>query len=115
MRVCRAGHGRFCKTLLHCGTHPASSHRGLRWVGQGGFGRQTRQAGEGRKAFFFEKKNQKTSTSLGSPYPERLSPGFKSFLLLFFKKEVLSFPAFPPADRPGSSEWARDWDSPRRL
>jgi hypothetical protein len=43
--------------------------------------------------FFFEKKKQKTFTSLGSLYPERLGPGFKSFLLLFFKKEVLFCPA----------------------
>jgi len=42
------------------------------------------------KQFFFEKKNQKTFARLASAYPERLGPGFKSFLLLFFKKEVLS-------------------------
>jgi hypothetical protein len=39
--------------------------------------------------FFFEKKNQKTFTHLAAAFPDRLSPGFKSFLLLFFKKEVL--------------------------
>jgi len=42
------------------------------------------------KKFFFEKKNQKTFANLASASPERLGPGFKSFLLLFFKKEVLS-------------------------
>jgi hypothetical protein len=42
---------------------------------------------EGRM-FFFEKKNQKTFGLWRTP-PERLSPIIKSFLLLFFKKEVL--------------------------
>jgi hypothetical protein len=42
------------------------------------------------KKFFFEKKNQKTFGHLASAYPERLGPGGKSFLLLFFKKEVLA-------------------------
>jgi len=42
------------------------------------------------KTFFFEKKNQKTFTNLASNSPDRHSPGFKSFLLLFFKKEVLA-------------------------
>jgi hypothetical protein len=39
--------------------------------------------------FFFEKKNQKTFTCLAAAFPERLGLGFESFLLLFFKKEVL--------------------------
>jgi hypothetical protein len=44
------------------------------------------------KVFFFEKKKQKTFTRLAMAFPERLGPGFKSFLVLFFKKELLSFP-----------------------
>jgi len=44
------------------------------------------------KMFFFEKKNQKTFELRRTP-PDRLSPILKSFLLLFFKKEVL--PSFP--------------------
>jgi hypothetical protein len=40
---------------------------------------------EGRKVFFFEKKKQKTFDYLAPSSTE------KSFLLLFFKKEVLSF------------------------
>jgi hypothetical protein len=43
-----------------------------------------------RKNFFFEKKKQKTFIRLASAFPERLGPGFKSFLVLFFKKELLS-------------------------
>jgi len=35
--------------------------------------------------FFFEKKNQKTFGHLAAAFPERL----KSFLFLFFKKEML--------------------------
>jgi hypothetical protein len=46
---------------------------------------------EERKDFFFEKKKQKTFGHLASALPERLGPGFKSFLVLFFKKELLSF------------------------
>jgi hypothetical protein len=42
---------------------------------------------EERKKFFFEKKNQKT---FGYLDPCRLQIGSKSFLLLFFKKEVLA-------------------------
>jgi hypothetical protein len=45
--------------------------------------------GKLRKAFFFEKKNQKTFASLRA-LPTRLAPNVKSFLLLFFKKEDLS-------------------------
>jgi peptidoglycan/xylan/chitin deacetylase (PgdA/CDA1 family) len=41
-----------------------------------------------RKAFFFEKKNQKTFTHWRT-LPERRAPRVKSFLLLFFKKEDL--------------------------
>jgi hypothetical protein len=41
-----------------------------------------------RKKFFFENKNQKTFDSFG-PYCGKDAPGSKSFLLLFFKKEVL--------------------------
>jgi hypothetical protein len=48
----------------------------------------------GRKRFFFEKKNQKTFANLVSAFPERLARICKSFLLLFFKKEVLPF--LPP-------------------
>jgi len=40
--------------------------------------------------FFFEKKEPKNFCTLASASPERLGPGFKSFLLLFFKKEDLS-------------------------
>jgi hypothetical protein len=46
----------------------------------------------GRKHFFFEKKKQKTFD-----YIEHLI--FKSFLLLFFKKEVLSLFAAAPNDQ----------------
>jgi len=44
----------------------------------------------GRKFFFFEKKKQKTFT-LGDAYRSRLprQPTDKSFLFLFFKKEIL--------------------------
>jgi len=49
------------------------------------------------EVFFFEKKNQKTFICLGLPYaghvrrrPEAKS---KSFLFLFFKKEILPFSA----------------------
>jgi hypothetical protein len=41
------------------------------------------------KDFFFEKKKQKTFAHLASAFPGRLGPGFKSFLVLFFKKEPL--------------------------
>jgi hypothetical protein len=44
-----------------------------------------------REVFFFEKKKQKTFAHLASASPYRLGPGFKSFLVLFFKKEPLSF------------------------
>jgi hypothetical protein len=45
---------------------------------------------EGRKQFFFEKKNQKTFDPLGSALATPRLQSRKSFLLLFFKKEVLS-------------------------
>jgi 16S rRNA (guanine966-N2)-methyltransferase len=41
------------------------------------------------KDFFFEKKKQKTFGHWASASPERLGPGFRSFLVLFFKKERL--------------------------
>jgi hypothetical protein len=59
---------------------------------------------EKRKQFFFEKKNQKTFARSGTrqSYPTR-TPTNKSFLFLFFKKEILSSfltlprtPAVPP-------------------
>jgi hypothetical protein len=44
-----------------------------------------------QSVFFFEKKNQKTFANWSVLYPERSQPkAIKSFLLLFFKKEVLS-------------------------
>jgi len=45
---------------------------------------------EGRKRFFFEKKNQKTFESSAEPLRKGRSQMCKSFLLLFFKKEVLA-------------------------
>jgi hypothetical protein len=44
-----------------------------------------------RKAFFFEKKNQKTFTHKAPRLRRVVCQVTKSFLLLFFKKEVLSF------------------------
>jgi hypothetical protein len=43
-----------------------------------------------RKQFFFEKKNQKTFGRLSRTSQQR-TPRDKSFLVLFFKKERLSF------------------------
>jgi hypothetical protein len=44
-----------------------------------------------RKPFFFEKKNQKTFSSLGhGPFERHNLLRSKRFLLLFFKKEALS-------------------------
>jgi len=40
--------------------------------------------------FFFEKKNQKTFAPLSARRSNARAPRRKSFLLLFFKKEVLS-------------------------
>jgi hypothetical protein len=45
------------------------------------------QSGEVRKYFFFEKKKQKTFARLSRA--GRLGPISKSFLVLFFKKELL--------------------------
>jgi len=42
------------------------------------------------RVFFFEKKNQKTFVRLRT-LPAGRAPSVKSFLLLFFKKEDLSF------------------------
>jgi 2-dehydro-3-deoxyphosphooctonate aldolase (KDO 8-P synthase) len=54
---------------------------------------------EGRKRFFFEKKNQKTSihcSTRGSRRGwSRARASRQSFLLLFFKKEALALPVFP--------------------
>jgi hypothetical protein len=47
-----------------------------------------------RKAFFFEKKKQKTFIRLALASQERLGPDSQKFLVLFFKKELL--PSFPP-------------------
>jgi hypothetical protein len=48
-----------------------------------------------RKDFFFEKKKQKTFAPLEPRRSNRRVPIFKSFLVLFFKKELL--PSSPPA------------------
>jgi hypothetical protein len=40
--------------------------------------------------FFFEKKNQKTFTSSQLGYPCAAGAGYKSLLLLFFRKEGLT-------------------------
>jgi hypothetical protein len=48
-----------------------------------------------RKQFFFEKKNQKTFDSFGEAHgyhpPQGLPAIIKSFLVLFFKKELLPY------------------------
>jgi len=44
---------------------------------------------EGRKPFFFEKKNQKTFIHLARAKADRLGSKGNSFLVLFFKKEPL--------------------------
>jgi len=53
----------------------------------------TKPSTKGRKQFFFEKKNQKTFTRYGQHPCHSLSPraasNNKSFLVLFFKKELL--------------------------
>jgi hypothetical protein len=43
-----------------------------------------------KQEFFFEKKNQKTFAPFGTRGGNASAPIDKSFLLLFFKKEVLS-------------------------
>jgi hypothetical protein len=47
---------------------------------------------KGRKQFFFEKKNQKAFICFGTWPPGWHAKRSKSFLVLFFKKELL--PAF---------------------
>jgi hypothetical protein len=47
---------------------------------------------EGRKAFFFEKKKQKTFLSLVPAFQNLRGTIDRSFLLLFFKKEGLPSP-----------------------
>jgi hypothetical protein len=60
------------------------------------------QSGERRNPFFFEKKNQKTSISLGSLYPERPQPKeSKVFCFFFSRKEALAFAMLPSPDCPG--------------
>jgi len=51
--------------------------------------------------FFFEKKNQKTSTSLGPLHPERPKPNMQKFFASFFQKRSAFFP--DPA-RPNARE-----------
>jgi hypothetical protein len=46
---------------------------------------------EGSKNFFFEKKKQKTFVNLDRAGGTSFGPGEKSFLVLFFKKELLSY------------------------
>jgi hypothetical protein len=65
---------------------------------------------KGRKPFFFEKKNQKTFAFRGSVlFQVARSCGtwekIKSFLLLFFKKEVLA--CLPPKGK--EIEWLFLW------
>jgi hypothetical protein len=53
-----------------------------------------------RKHFFFEKKKQKTFTSVAGQVPyQRTVAGSKSLLVLFFRKELLSF-RYPNLNRP---------------
>jgi len=58
---------------------------------------------EAKKQFFFEKKNQKTFTYEGQhligPAAQTFDATGKSFLLLFFKKEVLLFFLFNYSSR----------------
>jgi hypothetical protein len=51
-------------------------------------------AGKGRKAFFFEKKKQKTFTNSASTSRDRLSPNEQKFFASFFQKRRPSF--LPP-------------------
>jgi hypothetical protein len=44
------------------------------------------------RKFFFEKKNQKNFCNLSGVFCKLALPKIKSFLLLFFKKEVLFYP-----------------------
>jgi hypothetical protein len=45
---------------------------------------------KGRKDFFSEEKKQKTFHSWDPTFPERSGPMNESFLVLFFKKELLA-------------------------
>jgi hypothetical protein len=56
----------------------------------------------GRKQFFFEKKNQKTSPNQGSLYPERPQPKQSKDFCCFFLTEKSFLPSSSlPGDRPG--------------
>jgi hypothetical protein len=73
------------------------------WITKADEGRDERRpmARARRKQFFFEKKNQKTLTCFGArgSFLSR-QPTSKSFLFLFFKKEMLPcFACFRLADR----------------
>jgi hypothetical protein len=46
--------------------------------------------------FFFEKKNQKSFTRLGSLYPERPQPNMQKFFASFFQKGSASLRRQPP-------------------
>jgi hypothetical protein len=46
---------------------------------------------EGRKVFFFEKKKQKTFTSLGSVYPGKAEARVEKFFGSFFQKRTAYF------------------------
>jgi hypothetical protein len=52
------------------------------------------EEGTRKKAFFFEKKKQKTFGPWTEPFPKGRNQMSKSFLVLFFKKELL--PCFLP-------------------
>jgi hypothetical protein len=52
---------------------------------------------KGRKLFFFEKKNQKTFDRGRACWAAPRTQSRKSFLVLFFKKELLSFTMRAPA------------------
>jgi hypothetical protein len=52
---------------------------------------------DGRKPFFFEKKNQKTFVNLDHACETARRQIHESFLLLFFKKEVLTSFLLRPA------------------
>jgi hypothetical protein len=44
------------------------------------------------RSSFLKKRSKKLLALLASASPEKLGPGFKSFLVLFFKKELLPSP-----------------------
>ena len=52
------------------------------------------EAGKQGKQFFFEKKNQKTFGRLSRTLRKEPRQPPKSFLVLFFKKELLALPCF---------------------